>query len=129
MKESIALNAEETQELDGTEPMEDYSLVEDFLASTSEPAKRMRMPYIESGDSPLYSVKSFGGNDVKIRIFVQYAGRESEITRIGQQCMAAWREEHPGKIIAAESCAVYVKPEEGKAYWVINDTDAGAAEL
>ena len=61
---------------------------------------------------------------VKSTVTVQFAGREFKTTDIVESVKAAYTGEAPLKTVD-----VYVKPEEGKAYYVVNGDVTGAVEL
>lgn len=54
-------------------------------------------------------------------VVLQFAGKETDVEAIVDKAKAAYRAEHPrGGIF---TCKVYVKPEEGMAYYVINKVE------
>ena len=60
-------------------------------------------------------------------ISLQYSGEDMTITDIRERCREAWRQEFgDGQI---QSMTVYVKPEDRKAYWVVNETDSGSVGI
>ena len=62
-------------------------------------------------------------------MILQCDGSSIDITGIGKRCREAWKIEHPGEDQLIRKLNVYVKPEMGKAYWVINGTDTGELDL
>lgn len=61
-------------------------------------------------------------------VFVQYAGKEITVDEIKDRAKAAYEAEgHRASSI--KSLRLYVKPEENKAYYVINEKAAGSIEL
>ena len=58
-------------------------------------------------------------------IVVQWDASEVSVDAILEQAKAAYKAEHKGAIT---SCNIYIKPQEGMAYYVINDVD-GKIEL
>lgn len=58
--------------------------------------------------------------DEKTEVFVQYAGQEFSERSIMQKVEAAWEAEGK-KTSAIKKVKLYVKPEDGKAYYVINE--------
>ena len=61
---------------------------------------------------------------VKSTVTVQFAGKEIKTAEIVESVKAAYTGEAPLKTVD-----VYVKPEEGKAYYVLNGDVTGAVEL
>lgn len=58
--------------------------------------------------------------DEKTEVFVQYAGQEFSERSIMEKVEAAWEAEGK-KTSAIKKVKLYVKPEDGKAYYVINE--------
>ena len=61
---------------------------------------------------------------VKSTVTVQFAGKEFKTSELVDQIKASYTGE-----AALKTVEVYVKPEEGKAYYVINGDVTGAVEL
>lgn len=70
--------------------------------------------------------------EVKPSVFVQYQGMEYSETEIMNKVVAAWEAEGK-KVTAIKRVKLYVKPEDGKAYYVINERlkngSTGAVDL
>lgn len=70
--------------------------------------------------------------DVKADVFVQYQGIEVSEKAIMEKVVAAWEAEGK-KASAIKRVKLYIKPEDGKAYYVINERlkngSTGAVEL
>lgn len=70
--------------------------------------------------------------DTKTEVFIQYRGEESSISSVMEKVNAAWEAEGK-KISAIKRVKLYVKPEDNKAYYVINEglknASIGAVEL
>lgn len=58
--------------------------------------------------------------DEKTEVFVQFAGQEFSEKSIMQKVVAAWEAEGK-KAAAIKKVKLYVKPEDSKAYYVINE--------
>lgn len=58
--------------------------------------------------------------DVKADVFVQFQGMEFSEKEIMKKVIAAWEAENK-KASAIKKVKLYVKPEDGKAYYVINE--------
>lgn len=70
--------------------------------------------------------------DVKADVFVQYQGVEVSEKAIMEKVVAAWEAEGK-KASAIKRAKLYIKPEDGKAYYVINERlkngSTGAVDL
>lgn len=60
------------------------------------------------------------GTEVKADVFVQFGGREFSEEAIMSKVVAAWEAEGK-KASAIKKAKLYIKPEDGKAYYVINE--------
>lgn len=58
--------------------------------------------------------------DVKVDVFVQFQGMEFSEQEIMGKVVAAWEAEGK-KASAIKKTKLYIKPEDGKAYYVINE--------
>lgn len=58
--------------------------------------------------------------DVKADVFVQVGGMEYSESSIMEKVVAAWEAEGK-KVSAIKRTKLYIKPEDGKAYYVINE--------
>lgn len=52
-------------------------------------------------------------------IYVQYGTQQYSAAQIAERCRADYRSTHK---VGVHSCKVYIKPEDGMAYYVINQT-------
>ena len=64
----------------------------------------------------------------KDEVFVQFAGEEFAVEEVMEKAKAAYIAEGH-RASAIKSVRLYIKPEERKAYYVINDKAAGCIEL
>ncbi len=64
----------------------------------------------------------------KDEVFVQFAGEEYVVEEVMEKAKAAYVAEGH-RASAIKSVRLYIKPEERKAYYVINDKAAGSIEL
>lgn len=62
---------------------------------------------------------------VKETLYIQYDGKELEVSQIMDQAKAAYE----GKADSIKDIKVYVKPEENTAYIVVNGEEAGSVQL
>ena len=60
------------------------------------------------------------GTDVKADVFVQFGGKEFSEEAVMSKVVAAWEAEGK-KASAIKRAKLYIKPEDGKAYYVINE--------
>lgn len=66
---------------------------------------------------------------VKESIVLQFAGKEVGTAEIMQQVKAYWTKELKNKAADIKEVTLYLKPEESKAYFVINGDATGSVEL
>ena len=64
----------------------------------------------------------------KDEVFVQFAGEEFVVEEVMDKAKAAYVAEGH-RVSAIKSIRLYIKPEERKAYYVINDKAAGSIDL
>lgn len=64
----------------------------------------------------------------KDEVFVQFAGEEYVVEEVMEKAKAAYVAEGH-RASAIKSVRLYIKPEERKAYYVINDKAAGSIDL
>ena len=64
----------------------------------------------------------------KDEVFVQFAGEEYSVDEVMEKAKAAYVAEGH-RATAIKSVRLYIKPEERKAYYVINDKAAGSIDL
>ena len=65
----------------------------------------------------------------KQTIYVQYMGDEITTDEIMKKIKEYWTKELKKKVSEMKNVTVYVIPEEGKAYYVINDEITGDVAL
>lgn len=66
--------------------------------------------------------------NMKSRFFVQYQGNEFEEKEIITKIKEVWKEEG-NKVKDLKELDIYVKPEEGKAYYTINGETRGSIDI
>lgn len=64
----------------------------------------------------------------KDEVFVQFAGEEYAVEEVMEKAKASYVAEGH-RVSAIKSIRLYIKPEERKAYYVINEKAAGSIEL
>ncbi|MBQ8972672.1 MAG: hypothetical protein IJ074_06285 [Clostridia bacterium] len=65
---------------------------------------------------------------VKQQLILQYAGQETELSVLEANVKKEWKDSRR-KLSDIEALEIYVKPEEGKAYYVINKEVEGVINL
>ena len=72
----------------------------------------------------LYDAAS-GGKQVAAvfvpEIYVQHANRQYDCAALVERCKEDFKAKHPGTMI--RSCKLYIKPEDNRVYYVINDIE------
>ncbi|MDO5539087.1 MAG: DUF6465 family protein [Eubacteriales bacterium] len=66
---------------------------------------------------------------VKETVYVQFMGNEVSTDEIMKKVKENWTKVLKNKVGDMKSVTLYIKPEEGKAYFVINDDVTGSVEL
>ena len=66
---------------------------------------------------------------LKENIVLQFAGKELETNSIMKQVKTYWTKELKNKVGDMKTVTLYLKPEESKAYFVINGDTTGSVEL
>jgi len=79
----------------------------------------------EAVETVVEEVKKTARKKMVPAIVVQWDEAEVSVDAILEQAKAAYKAEHKGAIT---SCNIYIKPQEGMAYYVINDVE-GKIEL
>ncbi len=83
-------------------------------APAAEPKKKAAKPAARRGRPPLSP-----------EVYVELGDKQFNITDVVERAKADYRTTHK---VGVQSCKVYVKPEEGAAYYVINKV-AGKLDL
>ncbi len=65
---------------------------------------------------------------MKEQILLQYRGQEADVTAIAAKVKQAWKDAG-NKVSDITSLNIYLKPEEGMIYYVINDAQADKIAL
>ena len=72
------------------------------------------------------ALKQIAAN-MKPELILQYQDAETDVTALVEAAKAAFKATHKRTLIV--SLKLYLKPEEGAAYYVINGTETGKVEL
>ena len=67
-------------------------------------------------------------NKIKQQMILQFNGQEADISAVEASVKQAWKDAG-NKMVDITSLEIYVKPEEGKAYYVVNKEVDGAVDL
>ncbi len=63
-----------------------------------------------------------------VKVFVQYNGKEYDTAALVEQVRAAYAAEGH-RVSAIKELNLYVKPEDGKAYYAVNQKNTGSVDL
>ena len=88
-----------------------------------EPAKKApakKAPAKKAAAKKTTTTRAKKAPEVKADVFVQFAGTEYSEKVIMDKVIAAWEAEGK-KASAIKKAKLYIKPEDGKAYYVINE--------
>ena len=72
--------------------------------------------------------KSAAKKEIKIKTYVQYMGRQVEEKDMIAAVKKAWTKENKKKVGDIKDIALYIKPEDGAVYYVVNGTDTGSVQ-
>ena len=65
---------------------------------------------------------------IKQQMFLQFDGQEADLAAVEASVKQAWKDAGR-KVSEIETLDIYVKPEEGMVYYVVNKNDEGKIEL
>lgn len=91
--------------------------------TAGEKAAKVKDETVKAAKDTMDKVKK----DCKTEFYIQYRGREVKEEDLVEQIKKKYQDE--GHEAAVTSVKVYVKPEDGCAYYVINDECAGQIQL
>ena len=63
------------------------------------------------------------------KVILQYGGSESDVQELVDKAKKQWKETYGGRGKYIRSFTLYLKPEEGMAYDVVNGKETGSVEL
>lgn len=72
--------------------------------------------------------KAAAKKEIKIKTYVQYMGRQVEEKDMIAAVKKSWTKEYGKKVGDIKDIALYIKPEDGAVYYVVNGTDTGSVE-
>lgn len=94
----------------------------------AEPVKELKVE-IKKADAVVVKTQGKKGTTVKKpNIYIQYQQNEVEEQAIINKVKEAWKAAG-NKVKDLEEMTIYIKPEEGKAYYIINQSVNGEIEL
>lgn len=64
--------------------------------------------------------------DIKVKAIVEYYGKQVEEKDMIASVKKAWTKASGKKVVDIKTMDLYIKPEEGAVYYVVNGTDTGA---
>lgn len=85
--------------------------------SAAESAAKKAEPVLEAARS---AGKQVAAGFVP-EFYVQYANRQFDCADLAERCKQDFKQKHPSAAI--RSCRLYVKPEDGMVYYVINEIE------
>ena len=85
--------------------------------TVAEAAARKAEPVIEAAKNAGKQVAAVFVPEV----YVQYASRQYDSAVLVERCKEDFKAKHPSTMI--RSCRLYIKPEDGMVYYVINDIE------
>lgn len=94
----------------------------------AEPKKRGRKPGTKTEKKEVAKAPKKAEVKNQEEVYIQYAGLEVTVDEIKSRAKAAYEAEGH-KASSIKSLRLYIKPEENKAYYVINEKAAGCIEL
>ena len=109
-------------------PMNKVKEVVDMAIEKTEPVVRKAKTAAEAAarkaEPALEAVKNAGKQVVAVfvpEVYVQFANRQYDCAALVDRCKEDFKAKHPSTLI--RSCKLYVKPEDGMVYYVINDIE------
>jgi len=124
-KKTIVKNAEE-----GKAPVAEEKVVAAVTPEIEKEVTEKKKPGRKPGSKNKSTVAKADTKVVekKDEVFVQFAGEEYVVEEVMEKAKAAYIAEGH-RASAIKSVRLYIKPEERKAYYVINDKAAGSIDL
>lgn len=111
IKKEIAENVPAKRELAKETKTEERSVKKTLVKKT--PAKNVMK-------------KAPAKKDIKVKAIVEYYGKQVEEKDMIANVKKAWTKAYGKKVGDIKSIDIYIKPEEGAVYYVVNGTDTGA---
>ncbi len=96
-------------------------------AEKAAPVKAEKAPAKKAAPAKAKAPKAVKAAAVTSEVYVQYGVMEWKADELTEKAKAAYAAE--GNADAVASVKLYIKPEERKAYYVINDVATGSIEL
>lgn len=104
------------------EKAEDKTVVKEAVTKPAETKKAEPKAEKKAPAKRTVSAKK----EIKVKAFVQYMGREVEEKEMIAAVKKAWTKATGKKVADIKSIDLYIKPEDGAVYYVVNGTDTGS---
>ncbi|MCD8398203.1 MAG: DUF6465 family protein [Lachnospiraceae bacterium] len=98
---------------------------EDAVVAVKEATKKADTMTTEAKKAVAKATKK----PLKEEVYLQYAGKEINKDEVVKQVKEIWTKEMKNKIGDIATITLYLKPEENKAYYVINGEVSGSVDL
>ncbi|MCD8348492.1 MAG: DUF6465 family protein [Lachnospiraceae bacterium] len=98
---------------------------EDAVVAVKEAAKKADTMTTEAKKAVAKATKK----PLKEEVYLQYAGKEINKDELVKQVKEIWTKEMKNKVGDIATITLYLKPEENKAYYVINGEVSGSVDL
>ncbi|MCD8336371.1 MAG: DUF6465 family protein, partial [Lachnospiraceae bacterium] len=98
---------------------------EDAVVAVKEAAKKADTMTTEAKKAVAKAAKK----PLKEEVYLQYAGKEINKDELVKQVKEIWTKEMKNKVGDIATITLYLKPEENKAYYVINGEVSGSVDL
>jgi len=64
-----------------------------------------------------------------VKTYLQFAEKDIDVADVVEKCKEDWKSQFGGRGKRVHDLNVYLKHEEGRAYYLANDKDSGSVEL
>ncbi len=65
-------------------------------------------------------------SEPKVSLILEYDGKSVDIEEVSKAAKEDWKNGHKGNV---SDLKLYLKTEESKAYYVVNEADAGSVDM
>ena len=111
------------------EPARETAAKEETAKKAAAPAKKAdeaKAAEKKTAQKKAPAKKAAAKKEIKVKTYVQYMGREVEEKDMIAAVKKSWTKASGKKVGDIKSIDLYVKPEEGAVYYVVNGTDTGS---
>lgn len=95
------------------------------LKETSAPRQKETA---KTAEKKAVAKKTAAKKDIKIKTYVEYMGRQVEEKDMVAAVKKSWTKEYGKKVGDIKDIALYIKPEDGAVYYVVNGKDTGSVQ-